>query len=130
MNRYFSSEDIQIASKYMKRCSTSLAIQFSSVQFSCSVMSDSLRPHDCSTPGLGVHHQLPEFTQTHVHRVSDAIQPSHPQSSGILAMAGYCSDMRNVTGATEGSASSSHRKRKSSSFYPLSVLFLATAACL
>ena len=34
-----------------------------------------------STPGLPVHHQLPEFTQTHVHRVSDAIQPSHPQSS-------------------------------------------------
>ena len=34
-----------------------------------------------STPGLPVHHQLPEFTQTHVHRVSDAIQPSHPRSS-------------------------------------------------
>ena len=34
-----------------------------------------------TTPGLPVHHQLPEFTQTHVHRVSDAIQPSHPQSS-------------------------------------------------
>ena len=36
---------------------------------------------DCSTPGLPVHHQLPEFTQTHVHRVSDAIQPSHPLSA-------------------------------------------------
>ena len=36
---------------------------------------------DCSTPGLPVHHQLPELTQTHVHRVSDAIQPSHPLSS-------------------------------------------------
>ena len=36
---------------------------------------------DCSTPGLPVHHQLPEFTQTHVHWVSDAIQPSHPLSS-------------------------------------------------
>ena len=35
-------------------------------------------PIDCSTPGLPVHHQLPEFTQTHVHWVSDAIQPSHP----------------------------------------------------
>ena len=33
---------------------------------------------DCSTPGLPVHHQLPEFTQTHVHEVGDAIQPSHP----------------------------------------------------
>ena len=36
---------------------------------------------DCSTPGLPVHHQLLEFTQTHIHRVSDAIQPSHPLSS-------------------------------------------------
>ena len=38
-------------------------------------------PMDCSTPGFPVHHQLPEFTQTHVHRVGDAIQPSHPLSS-------------------------------------------------
>ena len=38
-------------------------------------------PMDCSTPGLLVHHQLPELAQTHVHRVSDAIQPSHPLSS-------------------------------------------------
>ena len=38
-------------------------------------------PEDCSTPGLPVHHQLPEFTQTHVHRVGDAIQPTHPLSS-------------------------------------------------
>ena len=38
-------------------------------------------PMNCSTPGLPVHHQLPEFPQTHVHRVSDAIQPSHPLSS-------------------------------------------------
>ena len=53
----------------------------SSVQFSHSVMSISLRPHDCSTPGLPVHHHLPEFTQTHVHRVCDAIQPSHPLPS-------------------------------------------------
>ena len=52
-----------------------------SVQFSCSVMSNSLQPHNCSTPGLPVHHQLPEFTQTHVHRISDAIQSSHPLSS-------------------------------------------------
>ena len=36
---------------------------------------------NCSTPGLPVHHQLPEFTQTHVHQVHDAIQPSHPRSS-------------------------------------------------
>ena len=38
-------------------------------------------PMTHSTPGLPVHHQIPEFTQTHVHRVSDAIQPSHPLSS-------------------------------------------------
>ena len=46
--------------------------------FSHSVMSDCLQPHDCSTPGLPVNHHLLEFTQTHIHRVSDAIQPSHP----------------------------------------------------
>ena len=49
--------------------------------FSCSVMSDSLHPIDCSTPGFTVHHQLPELAQSHVHRVGDAIQPSHPPSS-------------------------------------------------
>ena len=49
-----------------------------SVQFSCSVVSNSLRPHESQTPGLPVRHQLPELTQTHMHRVSDAIQPSHP----------------------------------------------------
>ena len=57
---------------------------FNSVQFSHSVISDSLRPHNCSTPGLPVHHQLPEFTQTHVHPVGDAIQPSHPLSTLLL----------------------------------------------
>ena len=55
-------------------------LQFSSVQFSRSVMSD-CDPMNRSTPGLPVHHQLPEFTQTHVRQVSDAIQPSHPLSS-------------------------------------------------
>ena len=44
-------------------------------------MSDSLRTHDRSTPGFPLHHQPLEFTQTHVHRVRDAIQPSHPLSS-------------------------------------------------
>ena len=52
--------------------------QFSSVTQSCLTLYD---PMDCSTPGLPVHHQLPEFTQTHVCWVSDAIQPSHPLSS-------------------------------------------------
>ena len=53
-------------------------VQFSSVAQSCLTLCD---PMDCSTPGLPVHHQLPELAQTHVHRVSDAIQPSHPLSS-------------------------------------------------
>ena len=52
--------------------------QFSSVTQSCPTLCD---PMNCSTPGLPVHHQLPEFTQTHVHQVSDAIQPSHSLSS-------------------------------------------------
>ena len=42
-------------------------------------------PMDCSTPGFSVHHQLPEPTQTHVHHVSDAVQPSHPLSSPSLS---------------------------------------------
>ena len=55
-----------------------LSAQFSSVIQSCPTLCD---PMDCSMPGLPIHHQLPEPTQTHVHRVSDAIQPSHPLSS-------------------------------------------------
>ena len=54
---------------------------FSSAQFSCSVMPDSLDPMNHSTPGLPIHHQLPELTQTYAHRVSDASQPSHSLSS-------------------------------------------------
>ena len=41
---------------------------------------------NCRTPGLPIHHQLPEFTQTHVHRVSDAIQPTHPASHPLLLL--------------------------------------------
>ena len=51
------------------------SVHFSSVTQSCLTLCN---PMNCSTPGLPVHHQLPEFIQTHVHRVSDAIQPSHP----------------------------------------------------
>ena len=54
------------------------SVQFSSVDQSCPTLHD---PMNCSMLCLPVHHQLPEFTQTHVHRVSDAIQPSHPLSS-------------------------------------------------
>ena len=54
---------------------------FSSVQFSRSVVSDSLRPQGLQHARPPYHHQLPEFTQTHVHQVGDAIQPPHPLSS-------------------------------------------------
>ena len=57
---------------------TSLSIQFSAVTQSCLTLRNLM---DYSMPGLPVHHQLLEFTQTHVHWVSDAIQPSHPLSS-------------------------------------------------
>ena len=53
-------------------------VQFSSVAQSCLTLCD---PMHCSTPGLPVYHQLPEFTQIHVHWVGDTIQPSHPLSS-------------------------------------------------
>ena len=71
-----------MVSRHVKRWLASLIIQFSqsvsSVTQSCSTLCD---PMNCSTPSLPVHHQLPELTQTHVHRVGDAIQPSHPLSS-------------------------------------------------
>ena len=54
------------------------SVQFTSVAQSCPTLCD---PMNRSMPGLPVHHQLPEFTQTHIYRVSDAIQPSHPLSS-------------------------------------------------
>ena len=53
------------------------SVLFSSVSQSCPTLCD---PMDCSTPGFPVHHQLPELAQTHIHWVSDAIQPSHPLS--------------------------------------------------
>ena len=56
-------------------------IQFSSVTQSCPTLCD---PMNCSTPGLPVHHHFLEFTQTHVHGVGDAIQPSHLLSSLLL----------------------------------------------
>ena len=58
-----------------------LSDQIRSVAQSCLTLWD---PVNHSTPGLPVHHYLPEFTQTHVHRVGDAIQPSHPLSSPYL----------------------------------------------
>ena len=71
----------------MEQCS----VQLSSVAQLCPTLCD---PMNCSTPGLPVHHQLPEFTPTHVHWVSDAIQPSHPLSSPsppVLNISQQCS---------------------------------------
>ena len=67
--------------KWDDRCEE---LNFSSLHFSGSVVSDSFDPMNRSMSGLPVYHQLPEFTQTHVHRVCDAIQPSHPRSSPSL----------------------------------------------
>ena len=69
-------EHIKLALSYLGLTALVISsVQFSSVAQSCPTVCD---PMNRSTPGLPVHHQLPEFTQTHVHRVSDAIQPSHP----------------------------------------------------
>ena len=57
---------------------TNYGVKLSSVAQSCLTLCDTM---NCSMPGLPVHHQLSEFTQTHIHRVSDAIQPSRPLSS-------------------------------------------------
>ena len=67
-----SSSDIY---NYQERLARKDFLQFSSVAQLCLTLCD---PMNCSTPGLPVHHRLPESTQTHVHWVSDAIQPSHP----------------------------------------------------
>ena len=73
-------ESHQLFSAQPALCSfvTFNSVQFSSVTQSCLTLCD---PMNRSIPGLPVHHHLPEFTQTHVHRVGDAIQPSHPLSS-------------------------------------------------
>ena len=80
---------ISLQSKGLSRVFSSTTIrkfqffhQIRSVAQSCPTLCNPVNP---STPGLPVHHQLPEFTQTHVHRVTDAIQPSHPLSSPSLA---------------------------------------------
>ena len=83
-NNTCSKKKISEYSKLLRRRrkkiakSPSARIQFSSVAQSCPSLCD---PTNHSKPGLSVHHQLPEFIETHVHRVSDDIQPSHPLSS-------------------------------------------------
>ena len=74
LGRLNFSKNLSISS----RLSILLPYQFSSGTQSCPTLCD---PMNRRMPGLPVHHQLPEFTQTHVHRVSDSIQPSHPRSS-------------------------------------------------
>ena len=73
INRIFSSDVKDKQRKVMDFPSGT--VQFSSVAQSCPTL---CHPMNRSTPGLPVHHQLPEFTRTHIHQVSDAIQPSHP----------------------------------------------------
>ena len=68
-----------------------LYMQFSSVAESCPTLCD---PMHRSTPGLPVYHQLPEFTQTHVHRVCDAIQPSHPLSHPLFLLSSIFPSIR------------------------------------
>ena len=83
------------------------SIQFSSVTQSCPTLCN---PMDCSMPGFPVHYQLLELAQIHVHRVSDAFQPSHPLSSfssclqsffGKIAVEGYTAYLISVTATTE-----------------------------
>jgi len=80
----YETERSGISSSSYKAPALQDSVQFSSVTQSCSTLCD---PMNHSTPGLPVHHQLLEFTQTHVHRVSDAIQPSHPLSKGFCRRA-------------------------------------------
>ena len=79
-NKYIKMKFLQknSSSSFQFPCKELGSDQFSSVAQLCLTLCD---PMNRSTPGLPVHHQLPEFTQTQVHRVSDAIQPSHPLSS-------------------------------------------------
>ena len=70
--------DSQWHCEHCHRAEFQVSVQFSAGAQLCPTLCD---PMNRSTPGLPVHHQLPEFTQTHVHHVGDAIQPSHPLSS-------------------------------------------------
>ena len=74
LDSIFNTRDITLLTKVRLISS----VQFSPVTQSCPTLCD---PMNRSTPGVPLHHQLPEFTQTYVHQVSDAIQPSHPRSS-------------------------------------------------
>ena len=75
-----NTQNMRFRNMYIK-ADGKMTVQFSSVAQSCPTLWD---PMDCSMPDLPVHHQLTEFTQTHAHWVSDAIQPSHPLSTPSL----------------------------------------------
>ena len=75
LSSFLCHQGVEGARKFSR---TSFSVQFSSVIQLCPTLCD---PMNYSMPGLPIHHQLPEFTQIHVHRVDDAIQPSHPLSS-------------------------------------------------
>ena len=75
MLQHNTQSDMRVRKEYFWSTGS---VQFSSVAQSCPTLCD---PMHRSTPGLPVHHQLPEITQTHIHQVSDGIQPSHPLSS-------------------------------------------------
>ena len=72
---FLSPETLESPTSFFMFTPNIESVHFSSVAQSCPTLCN---PMDCNTPGLPVHHQLPEFTQIHVHWVSDAIQPSHP----------------------------------------------------
>ena len=102
-----------------------VSVQISSVTQSCPTLCD---PMNHSTPGLPVHHQLPEFTQTHVHRVCDAIQPSHPLSSPSppapnpsqhQSLFQWVNSSHEVAKVLEVSASASFLPKKSQDWSPL-----------
>ena len=78
MNWWYNGEN-KMSQKWIEcKAEWKASVQFSSVAQSSLTLCNTINR---STPGLPVHHQLPQFTQTHVHQVSDAIQPSHPLSS-------------------------------------------------
>ena len=78
---FFTAEPLGKPSIHGTRTNNPKIHQLSSVAQSCATLCN---PRNCSMPGLPVHHQLPESTQTHVHWVGDAIQPSHPLLSPSL----------------------------------------------
>ena len=81
--RIFNMYNVMTWCTYTLWKNSSHWVQFSSVAQSCLTLCD---PMNHSRPSLPVHHQLPEFTQTHVHRISDAIQPSHPLTPSSFSL--------------------------------------------